>query len=131
MTSVPVLALMTVHFCQNWGYWMLLTQLPNYLSHVLRFDLKSNGLISSLPYLIMCLLTFVFSWAADYINARRILPLSASRKIWNSLALYDSMEVYYDVSTSFGTHHRALLSELGLLDASNTATKLPKSRSSF
>ncbi|XP_046680581.1 putative inorganic phosphate cotransporter isoform X1 [Homalodisca vitripennis] len=86
MTSVPVLALITVHFCQNWGYWMLLTQLPNYLSHVLRFDLKSNGLISSLPYLIMCLLTFVFSWAADYINARRILPLSASRKIWNSLA---------------------------------------------
>ncbi|XP_046687588.1 putative inorganic phosphate cotransporter [Homalodisca vitripennis] len=34
----------------------------------------------------MCLLTFAFSWAADYINARRILPLSASRKIWNSLA---------------------------------------------
>uniref|UniRef100_A0A1B6JQ30 Major facilitator superfamily (MFS) profile domain-containing protein n=1 Tax=Homalodisca liturata TaxID=320908 RepID=A0A1B6JQ30_9HEMI len=85
-TSVPLWSLLIAHLGQNWGYWMLLTELPSYFSHVLGFNIKNNGLISALPYLIMCSLTVVFSWIADFINKRDILPISVSRKMWNSIA---------------------------------------------
>ncbi|XP_046680580.1 putative inorganic phosphate cotransporter [Homalodisca vitripennis] len=85
-TSVPLWSLLIAHLGQNWGYWMLLTELPSYFSHVLGFNIKNNGLISALPYLIMCSLTVVFSWIADFINKRGILPISVSRKMWNSIA---------------------------------------------
>ncbi|XP_046680576.1 putative inorganic phosphate cotransporter [Homalodisca vitripennis] len=88
LTSVPLWALLLTHLGQNWGYWMLLTELPNYFSHVLNFNIKSNGLVTAFPYLIMCVLTVVFSWIADYINAKRLLSLNVSRKMWNSIAHY-------------------------------------------
>ncbi|KAG8330876.1 hypothetical protein J6590_053331 [Homalodisca vitripennis] len=88
LTSVPLWALLLTHLGQNWDYWMLLTELPNYFSHVLNFNIKSNGLVTALPYLIMCVLTAVFSWIADYINAKRLLSLNVSRKMWNSIAHY-------------------------------------------
>ncbi|KAG8266865.1 hypothetical protein J6590_061691 [Homalodisca vitripennis] len=86
VTSVPLWALLIAHLGQNWGFWMLLTMLPNYLSHVLGFNIKSNGLISSIPYMVMWGLTIVFSWIADYINEKRLLPLNVSRKMWNTIA---------------------------------------------
>ncbi|XP_054290224.1 putative inorganic phosphate cotransporter isoform X2 [Macrosteles quadrilineatus] len=86
VTSVPMWALLIAHLGQNWGFWMLLTMMPSYMSHVLGFDIKSNGLISSLPYMMMWALTLIFSWVADYINEKRILSLSVSRKMWNTIA---------------------------------------------
>ena len=40
LTSVPVLALTVTHFGQNFGYFMLLTQLPSYLEKTLHYDIK-------------------------------------------------------------------------------------------
>uniref|UniRef100_A0A1B6KV19 Putative inorganic phosphate cotransporter n=1 Tax=Graphocephala atropunctata TaxID=36148 RepID=A0A1B6KV19_9HEMI len=88
VTSVPLWALLITQLGQNWGYWMFLTQLPNYFSHVLNFNIQNNGLMTALPYLVMGMLTIVFSWIADYINAKEILTLNVSRKMWNSLAHY-------------------------------------------
>lgn len=39
--SLPVIALAIAHFCNNWGYYTLLTCLPQYLKHILHFDIKS------------------------------------------------------------------------------------------
>ncbi len=44
--SVPVWALVITHFGQNWGFYTLLTQMPNYLKNVLNFDLKSVSNLS-------------------------------------------------------------------------------------
>lgn len=85
-TSVPLWALLITHCGQNWGFWTLLTQMPSYMSHVLGFDIKSNGLLSALPYLSMWILTIIFAWIADYINERQLLSLNYSRKMWNTIA---------------------------------------------
>lgn len=42
-TSVPVYALILAHFGQNFGYFMLLTELPTYLEQALHFDIKQVG----------------------------------------------------------------------------------------
>ena len=39
--SVPLYALAVAHFTCNWGYYTLLTCLPQYFKHILHFDIKS------------------------------------------------------------------------------------------
>ena len=75
---------------------IVISQLPTYLSNVLRYSLSFNGLLSSLcflfqwlvgtciPYLMqystvqVCL---VGCWATDLARARNILPTLTIRKI--------------------------------------------------
>lgn len=40
LTSVPFLALMIVHCGHNFGYYTLLTEIPSFMSHVLKFEIK-------------------------------------------------------------------------------------------
>uniref|UniRef100_A0A6P7FS83 Sialin-like n=1 Tax=Diabrotica virgifera virgifera TaxID=50390 RepID=A0A6P7FS83_DIAVI len=40
-TSVPVWAFVITMFGQNWGYSTLLTEIPNYLSNIMHFEMKS------------------------------------------------------------------------------------------
>ena len=85
LTSAPALSLLVVHCGQNFGHWMLLTEMPNYMKTALHFDIKKNGLISALPYVSLWLATFLVGWSAQRINERRLLPLTVSRKLFNSL----------------------------------------------
>lgn len=91
LTSIPFWALLFVHCCQNWGFWTLLTKIPTYMSTVLKFDIKSNALLSALPYFVLWSLSFVFSFVADYINNRQILSAGVSRKLFNSIGHYGPM----------------------------------------
>lgn len=50
-TSGPVWAIIITHACSVFGYFTVVNQLPSYMHHVLNFDIKKNGLLSSLPYL--------------------------------------------------------------------------------
>lgn len=40
LTSVPFWALAIAHCGQNWGFWMLLTELPTYMASILKFNFK-------------------------------------------------------------------------------------------
>ncbi|XP_063242875.1 putative inorganic phosphate cotransporter isoform X2 [Bacillus rossius redtenbacheri] len=86
MTSVPMISLILAHCGQNWGFWTLLTEMPSYMNHVLKYDIKKNTLLSSLPYLAMWLMSFVFCWASGYLEERKMITLTTSRKIFNSIA---------------------------------------------
>lgn len=39
-TSVPFISLIIVHCAHNWGFWTLLTEMPNYMKNVLGLDIK-------------------------------------------------------------------------------------------
>ncbi|KAK3921330.1 Putative inorganic phosphate cotransporter, partial [Frankliniella fusca] len=86
LKSVPFLVLIITHVCQSFGHWILLTQLPNFMKNVLHFDIKSNGLTSALPYLCLTLSSFLVGYLAQVVNERKILSLTASRKVFNSMA---------------------------------------------
>ena len=78
---------------------IVISQLPTYLSNVLRYSLSFNGLLSSLcflfqwlvgtciPYLMQCSqhstvqVCLVGCWATDLVRARNILPTLTIRKI--------------------------------------------------
>lgn len=50
-TSMPVWAIIVTHGCSVFGYFTVVNQLPTYMKDVLHFNIKTNGLLSSLPYI--------------------------------------------------------------------------------
>ncbi|CAL7933695.1 unnamed protein product [Xylocopa violacea] len=85
LTSLPMWALLVTQSAQNWGFWMLLTKTPAYIAAVFRFDIKQNGMLTSLPYLTAWLLSFPVSYVSDLLIKRKILTLQASRKLCNTI----------------------------------------------
>ncbi|XP_034234222.1 putative inorganic phosphate cotransporter [Thrips palmi] len=90
LTSPPALSLLVVHCGQNFGHWMLLTEMPNFMKTKLHFNIKEDGLFSALPYVSLWAATFLVGWSAQKINERRVLPLAVSRKVFNSVAHWGS-----------------------------------------
>lgn len=88
MKSLPFYAILFAHMGHNYGYETLMTELPTYMKQVLRFSLKSNGLLSSLPYLAMWLFSMFISVIADWLISSNRFSLTATRKIINSIGQY-------------------------------------------
>lgn len=89
-TSLPVLAIAVAHIGYNWGFWLLLTEMPTFVHTVLKFKLKEDGLLSASPYLAMFLLQIPVSYAADLMNKRKITSMTVSRKMWNTISMWGS-----------------------------------------
>ncbi|XP_045772828.1 putative inorganic phosphate cotransporter [Maniola jurtina] len=87
-TSLPFWSILLAHSGQSLGFWTLLTEMPSYMDKVLGVDIKSNGLLSALPYVAMYILSFVFSWCAEFIVNRNICTLATCRKIFNTIAFW-------------------------------------------
>ncbi|XP_019869409.2 putative inorganic phosphate cotransporter isoform X2 [Aethina tumida] len=87
LTSLPVWAVLVAHCGQNWGFWTLITEIPSYMGHVMKFDIKSNSLLSALPYFVLWLLSFIFSAVADLLIVRNICSIGVTRKILNTIGL--------------------------------------------
>ncbi|XP_065205167.1 sialin-like [Planococcus citri] len=85
LTSVHVWAIIVAHTAHNWGFWLLLSEMPTFLHAVSGFNIKSDGLLSSMPYVTMWLLQFPVMWIADRLNKRGVTSITASRKIWTSI----------------------------------------------
>lgn len=88
LTCVPLWATMISHAGQSWGFLTFQTEVPTYMSSVLKFDMKKNGLLSALPYLTTWIASFFFSWLSDFITERKTLSLTTSRKIFNTIGMW-------------------------------------------
>ncbi|CAG2223698.1 SLC17A5 [Mytilus edulis] len=57
--SPAVMACITAHVCNNWINYTLLTSLPAFMKAVLKFNIKSNGVLSAVPYLCQAVSAFI------------------------------------------------------------------------
>jgi ACS family sodium-dependent inorganic phosphate cotransporter len=64
-SSAPVWGVCWQHFSHNWLFYMLLTEMPTYLTTVVGFDLQHSGAYAVLPYLGCFLGSIVFGYVAD------------------------------------------------------------------
>ncbi|CAH0563483.1 unnamed protein product [Brassicogethes aeneus] len=87
LTSLPVWAVLISHCGQNWGFWTLITEIPSYMGHVMKFDIKSNSLLSALPYFVNWIFSFLCSAVADMLIVRKFCTVGVTRKIFNSIGL--------------------------------------------
>ncbi|XP_053207453.1 putative inorganic phosphate cotransporter isoform X2 [Panonychus citri] len=87
VTSPAVWALVAAHFGQNWGFYTLLFELPNYLKTILGLDIKENGLISGLPYLIQAIAGWFAGYVFDVMIKSNVISINCARKIANTVGL--------------------------------------------
>uniref|UniRef100_H2ZGY3 Sialin n=1 Tax=Ciona savignyi TaxID=51511 RepID=H2ZGY3_CIOSA len=98
-TSKRVWAISIAHFCNNWGFYTLLTCLPTYLKDVLKFDIQQDGFMSALPYLVMWITINLFGLLADYLRQHNILNTTQTRKTMNAIGLFLKLvyNMYYRI----------------------------------
>ncbi|XP_057327307.1 putative inorganic phosphate cotransporter [Microplitis mediator] len=86
-TSLPVWAIIITHGCSVFGYFTVVNQLPTYFKYILNFNIKANGLLSSLPYIGKYVFALATSTLADYLRRSGKLSVTAIRKIFTTFAV--------------------------------------------
>ncbi|XP_072377671.1 putative inorganic phosphate cotransporter isoform X2 [Diabrotica undecimpunctata] len=82
LTSVPFWAITLTSLGQGWGTSTVMSEMPTYFDKVLKFDISSNGVLSSLPYINRFVCVFIWGFSADYITKRKCLSLTNTRKLF-------------------------------------------------
>lgn len=84
MKSSAVWAVVTAHFCHNWGYYTLLAWLPSYFESVLKLNLTGAARVSLVPYLAMAFMIPIVGGVADGLQKR--YSTTNTRKIAQGVA---------------------------------------------
>ncbi|XP_069692007.1 sialin isoform X2 [Periplaneta americana] len=87
LTSPCVWAIIITHGASVFGYFTVVNQLPTYMKHILHFNIKENGLLSSLPYLGKYVFAVLTSALADYMLRNNKFSRTVTRKIFTAFAL--------------------------------------------
>lgn len=87
-TNVPMYALISAQIGHDWGFYIMVTCLPKYMADVMRFSIKSNGLYSSLPYVMMWIVSLASGAVADCMISRNCMSITNTRKIMTGLAAF-------------------------------------------
>ncbi|EDW74278.2 LOW QUALITY PROTEIN: uncharacterized protein Dwil_GK21466 [Drosophila willistoni] len=85
-TSRPYLVLAFCKMSQAFNFYTLMQQIPRYIHGIFRYNIQINALLSALPFVVMCLMSYFFVFLADYLTRRCNIPLVVLRKTINSLA---------------------------------------------
>ncbi|XP_060521255.1 sialin isoform X2 [Cylas formicarius] len=80
MTSPAFLAILIAHTCSNWGWYMVLIELPTYMSSVLKFKISQNAVLTALPFLCMWIFSMVLSKTLDTLRTKDVISTTTARK---------------------------------------------------
>ncbi|XP_046750762.1 putative inorganic phosphate cotransporter [Diprion similis] len=86
LTSAPMWALMIGKIGENFGLQTMVTDLPKYMSSVLKFSIQTNGFLSALPLLAMWLSGIASSWLADWLIVTDRISRTNLRKVFATIA---------------------------------------------
>ncbi|CAH0564298.1 unnamed protein product [Brassicogethes aeneus] len=86
LTSVPLWALVAAQIGHDWGFYTMVTDLPKYMKDVLKFDVQSNGLWNSIPYVVMWIVSMLFGWVCDWLITNKYLGVTMARKLFTGIA---------------------------------------------
>ncbi|XP_046434218.1 sialin-like [Neodiprion fabricii] len=84
-TSTPLWALLVGKFGHDWGFFTMVTDLPLYMSNVLKFSITSNGLLTAIPYVAMWILSNISSVYADWLIKRGKMSTTNVRKAFTTV----------------------------------------------
>ncbi|CAK1555911.1 unnamed protein product [Leptosia nina] len=80
-TSGPFLAIVVAHACSNWGWYMLLIELPFYMKQVLKFNMTENAVTTALPFLSLWFFSMALSKTLDWLRGKGYITTTTARKI--------------------------------------------------
>ena len=65
----------------------MVSDLPKYMRSVLKFSIKDNGYLSSLPYLSMWIFIMLSTWFNDWIIRKKMISTTNARKLFATISL--------------------------------------------
>ncbi|BFF93750.1 sialin-like [Drosophila madeirensis] len=86
LLSMPMLSLIVSQMGHDWGYYVMVTNLPLYMADVIRFSIRSNGFVTALPYVAMWIASLISGVVADWLIRSGKLRLVTVRKLFTLLS---------------------------------------------
>ncbi|KAI4456697.1 solute carrier family 17 [Holotrichia oblita] len=86
LTSVPLWALVAAQVGHDWGFFTMVTDLPLYMSDVLKFNVSENGIWSSVPYICMWIVSMSSGWLCDWLIQKKYMTVTFARKFFTTVA---------------------------------------------
>ncbi|KAL3272430.1 hypothetical protein HHI36_013912 [Cryptolaemus montrouzieri] len=86
LTSVPLWALVCAQVGHDWGFYTMVTDLPTYLKDVLKFNIGQNGVWSSIPYVVMWIVSMLSGYLCDWLIKKGFMNVTFSRKFFTTIA---------------------------------------------
>lgn len=84
-TSMPMIALICAQIGHDWGFYIMVSDLPKYMADVMQFSIKANGVYSSLPYVSMWIISISSGFVGDWLMVRSILNITNTRKLMTAI----------------------------------------------
>ncbi|XP_054264712.1 sialin-like [Macrosteles quadrilineatus] len=82
LTSAPFAAIVVAHFCENWGFYTMLTELPTFMSDRFHMKVMSGNMLAALPYLVMGIVVQCSGFLADWLRSGGHLTTMQVRKMF-------------------------------------------------
>ena len=92
--SMPFWAIFVANFGNNWGFHLLMTEIPEYMATMLGKDIEENALISTLPYACMWVFSFLFGFVFDKLYEKKCLTRTWVRKIATFVGKFYLISLY-------------------------------------
>ncbi|KAJ8923274.1 hypothetical protein NQ315_001831 [Exocentrus adspersus] len=86
-TSLPVWATVIAYLGQTWGNIIIQTEIPNYITGIMKLDVASNSLLCSAPYVATFLMAFVFCYIANYLIVNKYVTKLFARKLFTTIGM--------------------------------------------
>ncbi|GJQ80124.1 hypothetical protein Trydic_g19405 [Trypoxylus dichotomus] len=84
--SIPFWAILVAHTCSNWGFYMLLVNMPLFMKQVLRFTMSQVMIYSAIPYFSMWIFSLFIGQTLDYLRKRKTINTTTARKVATLIA---------------------------------------------
>lgn len=89
--SAPFIGILIAHTCNNWGWYMLLIELPIYMKGVLKFEIKENAVYTATPFLTLWIFSIFISKTLDTLRSKGIITTTTARKTATFIASFVPM----------------------------------------
>ncbi|KAM8715147.1 hypothetical protein ACLKA7_002228 [Drosophila subpalustris] len=86
LLSKAMMAVIVSQIGHDWGYFVMITCLPKYMSDVLQFSIRSNGFVTSLPFIAMWVCTIIAGWLADWLIRTEKMSINLARKLFTFIS---------------------------------------------
>ncbi|KAL0839177.1 hypothetical protein ABMA28_017145 [Loxostege sticticalis] len=85
LSSPGMIAIVVAHIGYSWGLLTLFYEVPAYMDKVMGVNIKTNGLLTALPFVTMFFTNFFFSWLADMLIVKKYLNVTQTRNLLNTM----------------------------------------------
>lgn len=72
---------------QDWTFFVMSTDLPKFMKEVLGFSVHEIGLYTSLPNLLMLIISILSAFLCDHLIVRNYLTITQARKMFTILGV--------------------------------------------